>query len=135
VEVPLERTRSLRETWFLSDPREEPDAWRRFIRLEEIVAKRRGTRMLMAVGAGGDELGYTAYWAGDGVAEVEQVFVAEAHRGRGIGGALVRAAVAAAAASTTFIVADDEEDAKRLYARLGFEPVWIQHTFTLRNVG
>jgi GNAT superfamily N-acetyltransferase len=151
AEVPVERTRSLREAWFLSDPRESPDAWRRFIRLEEIVAARRGSRSLIAWGAGGEALGYTSYWAGAGVAEVEQVFVAEAHRGRGIGGALVTAAVDAARAAaetagvaetagaagsapmTRFIVADDEEDAKRLYARLGFAPVWIQHTFTLRG--
>jgi hypothetical protein len=32
-------------------------------------------------------------------------------------------------------VADDEEDAKRLYERLGFAPVWIQHHFTLRPPG
>ena len=35
-------------------------------------------------------------------------------------------------ASETFIVADDEGDPKRLYQRLGFRPVWIQHEFTRR---
>ena len=42
------------------------------------------------------------------------------------------AAVAAAGVPATFIVADDEGDPKRLYRRLGFEPVWIQHQFTRR---
>ena len=28
------------------------------------------------------------------------------------------------------IVADDEGDSKRLYERLGFAPVWLQHVFT-----
>ena len=55
-------------------------------------------------------------------------------RGRGTGGALVAAAARAGGASETFIVADDEGDPKRLYLRLGFRPVWIQHEFTRRPV-
>ena len=66
-------------------------------------------------------------------AEVEQAYVRPALRGRGTGGALVRGRRARrAAASETFIVADDEGDPKRLYLRLGFRPVWIQHEFTRR---
>ncbi len=65
-------------------------------------------------------------------AEIEQVYVTESERGRGTGGALVTAATRAAGASETFIVADDDGDSKRLYERLGFEPVWIQHVFTRR---
>jgi hypothetical protein len=44
----------------------------------------------------------------------------------------VAAAVRAAGASETFIIADDEGDSKRLYERLGFAPVWIQHVFLTR---
>jgi hypothetical protein len=44
----------------------------------------------------------------------------------------VAAAARAAGATEAFIVADDEGDPKRLYQRLGFRPVWIQHEFTRR---
>jgi hypothetical protein len=45
---------------------------------------------------------------------------------------LVAAAARAAGAEETLILADDEGEAKRLYLRLGFEPVWIEHVFTRR---
>ena len=60
------------------------------------------------------------------------MYVTESERGRGTGGALVTAATRAAGAQETFIVADDDGDSKRLYERLGFEQVWIQHVFTRR---
>jgi hypothetical protein len=42
------------------------------------------------------------------------------------------AAARTAAGTATFIIADDEGDSKRLYARLGFATVWLQHVFTRR---
>jgi ribosomal protein S18 acetylase RimI-like enzyme len=136
TEVPLPRTRSLREAWFTTSGwMSTRESARRFMDLEERVAARAGSRSLMAWGAGGEALGYVTFATAHGTAEVEQAYVDPDHRSGGIGGALVAAAVAAAGAPTTFIVADDEEDAKRLYERLGFAPVWIQHQFTLRAPG
>jgi ribosomal protein S18 acetylase RimI-like enzyme len=132
-EVPLTRTQPLREAWFTTSGwMSDPVSAREFMGLEEIVAARAGTRALMAWGGGGEALGYVAFSVQHGTAEVEQAYVVPEHRGAGVGGALVAAAVAAAGTPTSFIVADDEEDAKRLYERLGFAPVWIQHQFTLR---
>ena len=136
AEVPLARTRPLREAWFTTSGwTSTPESARRFMALEERVAARAGTRALMAWGTDGAALGYVSFSAAHGTAEVEQAYVVPELRGHGIGGALVAAAVAAADAATTFIVADDEEDAKRLYERLGFAPVWIQHQFTRRPSG
>jgi ribosomal protein S18 acetylase RimI-like enzyme len=86
----------------------------------------------MAWGPGGAPLGYVTFVAHDGAGEVEQAYVEPQARSRGTGGALVSAAVAAAGEPRTYIVADDEEDAKRLYVRLGFVPVWYQHQFIRR---
>lgn len=62
--------------------------------------------------------------AGDG-AEISSVYVRAEDRGRGLGTALTRAAIAAApVVRDLWITADDEDRPKRLYARLGFRPVW-----------
>jgi ribosomal protein S18 acetylase RimI-like enzyme len=136
TDVPIERTRPLRETWFVASGwMTTPEAARRFMVLEERVAAHTGSRALMAWGAAGEAIGYLTFSVAAGTAEIEQAYVDPQRRGGGIGGALVSAAVAAAGTPTTFIVADDEEDAKRLYERLGFAPVWIQHQFTLRGPG
>lgn len=130
-EVPFPRTRPLREAW-AEDWAGGPDQVRRFLPIEERVAEQRGARALAAWGPDGELIGFASFSvAGDG-AEVEQAFVDPAHRGQGLGGALVSAAVRTADRPRTFIVADDEGAPKRLYARLGFEPVWIQHVFTRR---
>jgi GNAT superfamily N-acetyltransferase len=133
TEVPLARTRPLREAWFLTNPWNPPvEEARAFLPVEETVAERRGTRALMAWGADGDAVGFVSFSAAGDLAEVEQVYMREDRRGGGTGGALVSAAVRAAGTPTTFILADDEGDPKRLYRRLGFRPVWIQHLFTRR---
>jgi ribosomal protein S18 acetylase RimI-like enzyme len=136
TEVPHARTRPLRETWFL-DSRwmNSPEAAREFMGVEERVGARIGVRALMAWGAAGHPLGYVTFVAQHGAAEVEQAYVEPHARGRGIGGALVSAAVDAAGEPRTYIVADDEEAAKRLYARLGFVEVWYQHQFIRRPRG
>jgi ribosomal protein S18 acetylase RimI-like enzyme len=132
-EVPFARTRPLREAWFTgSGWTPTPEAARAFMALEERVGARTGQRALLAWGPAGEPIGYVAFSHRGRTADVDQAYVDPDHRGAGVGGALITAAVAAAGADSTFIVADDEEEAKRLYARLGFAPVWIQHQFTRR---
>jgi GNAT superfamily N-acetyltransferase len=153
-EVPIEVTRSLRLEWARSEALEISESeFQRQADGEEDVARRRGVRALVERGDDGEPAGYALFFT-DGqavpngtsletawpvgraprqvTAEVEQAYVRPALRGRGTGGALVAAAVRAGGASETFIVADDEGDPKRLYVRLGFRPVWIQHEFTRR---
>jgi len=132
-EVPFADTRALRVDWMHSLPWiNDDDAIARFVDHEDAVAGLRGTRTLVIRDDAGVPSGYVSFVAQAGTAEVEQAYVTPALRNRGLGGALVAAAVRAAGASQTFIIADDEGDSKRLYERLGFGPVWIQHVFLTR---
>jgi GNAT superfamily N-acetyltransferase len=132
-EVPFADTASLRIEWARSAPwAPDEDAARGFADHEDSVAALRGTRALVARDDAGAPTGFVSFGTqGDG-AEVEQVYVSPTQRDRGTGGGLVAAAARTAAGTATFIIADDEGDSKRLYARLGFVPVWMQHVFTRR---
>ncbi|MGH2946167.1 MAG: GNAT family N-acetyltransferase [Solirubrobacteraceae bacterium] len=132
-EVPLEATRELRSEWSRSAPwGSSEEAVRQLAADEEDVAGLRGSRALIGRDEAGVPIAFAIFVAHDGTAEVDQAYVTPEHRGRGLGGAVVAAAVRAAAADVTYIVADDDGESKRLYARLGFRPVWLQHTFTRR---
>jgi len=132
-EVPFVVTAPLRIEWSRSAPwsPDEPAA-QLFTEHEDSVAAVRGTRALLARDDAGAPAGFVCFGTQGDAAEVEQVYVSPAHRDRGIGGGLVAAAARTAAGTATFIIADDEGDSKRLYSRLGFQPVWMQHVFTRR---
>jgi GNAT superfamily N-acetyltransferase len=132
-EVPFPETRPLRLEWASGSVWDtDPEARLRFSEHEDRTAGLRGSRALIARDEGGAAVGFASFRRDGDTAEIEQVYVTESRRGRGIGGALVTAAVRAAGAPATFIVADDEGDSKRLYQRLGFREAWIQHVFTRR---
>jgi ribosomal protein S18 acetylase RimI-like enzyme len=132
-QVAFAETRELRLEWNLGTPwTPDEDALVRFARVEEVAAAVHGTRAVLARDGKGAPIGFAAFVAVHGTAEIAQAYVTRAQRGRGLGGALVAAAARAAGAPETLIVADDESEPKRLYERLGFEPVWRQHKFTRR---
>jgi ribosomal protein S18 acetylase RimI-like enzyme len=132
-EVPITGTRALRLEWARAEAWTGDEAeMERQADAEEDVARLRGARAVVARDPAGEPIGYVMFSSHGGAAEIEQAYVTPSHRGRGTGGALVAAAARAAGAAETFIVADDEGDSKRLYERLGFEPVWMQHQFTRR---
>jgi GNAT superfamily N-acetyltransferase len=129
AEVPFPRVRALRAAWWSEEPGAEDDGGEAFFDEIDQVAARRGARALMAFDGAGEPAGYVTFAMAGDAASVDEAYVVPRHRGAGVGGALVACAVAAAAAARTWIVADDEGAPKRLYARLGFEPVWRQHSF------
>jgi GNAT superfamily N-acetyltransferase len=129
TEVPFPRTRALRAAWFADEPSDDDDGGDAFFDEVDEVAARRGARALMAFDGAGDPAGYVTFTVAGDAAAVDEAYVDRRHRGAGIGGALVAAAVSAAGVARTWIVADDEGAPKRLYARLGFEPAWRQHSF------
>lgn len=132
-EVPFATTRGLRTEWMHSLPwMNDHDGITRFIAHEDSVADLRGTRTLVASDDDGTPIGYVSFVTEYDTAEVEQAYVTPERRDRGLGGALVNAAIRSAGAHAAFIIADDEGDSKRLYERLGFAPVWITHVFLRR---
>lgn len=85
---------------------------------------------------GGAPMAYCKLWRRGGVAQVEDVVVLPAARGRGFGRAVVTAAIAAARTmelELLFIVADDDDWPKELYAKLGFQRVGRLRIFDRRH--
>ncbi|MGW2156490.1 GNAT family N-acetyltransferase [Nonomuraea sp. NPDC001699] len=66
----------------------------------------------------------------EGVAQIENVYTGERHRGRGFARTLLTALLAATAgAELTFLVADADDWPREFYGRLGFVPVGHTHAF------
>jgi ribosomal protein S18 acetylase RimI-like enzyme len=73
----------------------------------------------------GEPVSWTDLYSADGVAQLEDLATAPAHRGRGHATAVVLRALEAAradGAGFVFLVADEEDWPKELYAKLGFDP-------------
>jgi GNAT superfamily N-acetyltransferase len=106
--------------------------------IEQLLASRSAlgragrARYFVAAGEGVDACHATLY--SDGVvAQLEDVGTLKALRGRGLARAACSAALDAATAAgheLVFVVADDEDWPKRLYAKLGFDPVGCPWAFT-----
>jgi GNAT superfamily N-acetyltransferase len=127
-EVPYDAVRDLRVAWHREDfPGLDPTDY--LVQARE-VAHRRAVQVL-AVRQGGEPVAFAQLErAGDG-AEISLVYVHPEHRGGGRGTAMTRAAIEAAGdVRDLWIAADDEDRPKRLYARLGFRPVWTAMEFT-----
>ncbi|MGO9489138.1 MAG: GNAT family N-acetyltransferase [Solirubrobacteraceae bacterium] len=128
-EVPYEAVDQLRLAWHLEDF--EGEEYDRFRVAAKEVAMTRGVRVL-AVREQGAAVAFAQLEQVGAGAEITQVYVHPAHRGRGLGTAMTRAAILAAGdVEDLWIVADDEDRAKRLYARLGFRPAWTSMEYLL----
>jgi GNAT superfamily N-acetyltransferase len=130
-EVGFEDTRPLNEAWLVE---EGIGIDTDFLDSEQELAARRGLRVL-AVMEDGAPAAYLRTLRDGEDAEIDDVYCTPARRGAGLGSALLRAALRRLAdegARRTFIGADDDGRPKRLYARLGFRPAWVQHTLTRR---
>ena len=116
--TPAEATHAWRTDWGESDAPPEVAA--------QLVAYR---ERLMAAGGrvfvAGDADGHASLFEAPGSAQVEDVFTREAQRGRGIGLAIVCAAVDAARAADPerFVFLIAEQHATGLYERAGFRAV------------
>jgi ribosomal protein S18 acetylase RimI-like enzyme len=122
-EVSVAESRSLRAEWYQvwEGDREEKV---RFSAEQEPIMARRGMRAFVVPGTGVATLA-----VGSDAVEIDGLYVTPSARGRGIGAALVAAALAAGGRDVAWIVADDEGLARPLYDRLGFETVWRPHSF------
>jgi ribosomal protein S18 acetylase RimI-like enzyme len=111
----------------LDDGQRDAEARRQIVEFTELMASLASTRLFAARAEHGDEIGsFCALFQGDGVGQIDEVTTVEQYRRRGLGAAVVRAALQASIASgadLTFLVADEGDWPKDWYARLGFEPI------------
>jgi ribosomal protein S18 acetylase RimI-like enzyme len=128
-EVPYDAVAPLRVAWHQEDFPGVPVAG--YHEQARAVTLLRPTRVLADFDAGTPIAFAQLEQHGDD-AEITQVYVHPAHRGRGVGTRLTRAAIAAGTGGgDLWICADDEDRPKHLYMRLGFEPVTTSVEFTL----
>jgi GNAT superfamily N-acetyltransferase len=130
-EVDFDAARPLHEAWLVEEGIGLDTA---FLDEEQRLAARRGMRVL-AVIEDGAPAAYLRIVLDGEQAEIDDVYCTPARRGSGLGSALLREAlrrVTDGGARRVFIGADDDGRPKRLYARLGFRPAWVQHVFTRR---
>jgi ribosomal protein S18 acetylase RimI-like enzyme len=127
-EVPLRETRPLRIEWYLDFENDEAEQ-EALADAQDLIAVRRGMRAFVVRGAGGFPVGFTTLAVGEDGVEIDQLYVTPDARGHGVGGRLVESALAAGGHETAWVIADDDGLARALYERLGFETVWLQHTF------
>lgn len=124
-EVPVEALRPLRRALLLEYPWATPEVADQLLDTKAEIA-RRVTLRAFAAFEQGEVVSYTDLYTADGVAQIEDVATAPAHRGRGLSRAVIlRAIEAARAAGATFVflVADAEDWPKELYRKLGFDEV------------
>ncbi len=91
-----------------------------------------------AAPAGGPHAASCRLYSLEGTAEIDEVGALGEHRGQGLAGAAVRAALEAASQEgheTVFLLADREDWPRDWYARLGFEEVGAVYEFLLFPAG
>jgi GNAT superfamily N-acetyltransferase len=97
----------------------------------EVLIDRVGARFF-ATRIDGMVVGCCELYVGDGVAQIESVDTSEAYRNRGVARAFLAAAITAArdAADLVFLIADTADWPRKLYGKLGFDPVGTFRRFT-----
>lgn len=118
--VDYEAVHDMRVAWHYEDfPNLDPSD---YLAQAREVAPLLGAKVL-AVREGGAPVAFAKLERIGHSAEIAAVYVSPAHRGRGLGAAVTRAAIhAAGKVDDLWIVADDEGRPKQLYGRLGFRP-------------
>jgi ribosomal protein S18 acetylase RimI-like enzyme len=109
----------------LDDGRRDSEALQQIVAFTELMAAVAPSRLFAAFTDG--EIGsFCALFQEDGVGQIDEVTSIERFRRRGLGNAVVEAALRTsleAGDDLTFLVADEGDWPRAWYARLGFEPI------------
>ena len=121
-EVPFPVANPLRRSWHLEDHPHDTDFG--FLADWEAISRMLGVR-IWVIRERGEPVAFAGLERRGESAEVGPAYVRADRRGDGLGARIVAAALAAAGelAGDVWIAADDEGRPRRLYERLGFEPV------------
>jgi ribosomal protein S18 acetylase RimI-like enzyme len=109
----------------LDDGKRDSEARDQIVDFTELMAAAASTRVFAAWGDGSELASFCVLFQGDGLGQIDEVTTLERYKRRGLGTAVVEAALHAALADgdDAFLVADDGDWPKEWYARLGFEPI------------
>jgi len=102
-----------------------------------VLVERIGARSF-AAWVDGEPAGCCELYLHDGIAQIENVDTLERFRNRGVARAFLATAIDAAregGAEVIFLMADDADWPKRLYAKLGFDPIGYFRQFTKPPAG
>jgi ribosomal protein S18 acetylase RimI-like enzyme len=129
-EVDADAFASIHEATIRDEPwGSDPEVVRQLLGLDRRIAAVVPTRPFGVVAAGVVVSAALLFQDGP-VAQVEDVATLPAYRGRGFARAVVIEAVAAArraGAEVVFLIADESDWPHRLYGRLGFDTVAVEH--------
>ena len=109
----------------LTDGTRDNDARHQIVLFTELMASVSPSRLFAAWGDG-ELAAFCALFQDDGLGQIDEVTTIERYRRRGLGNAVVEAALQASLADgddLTFLVADEGDWPKEWYARTGFEPI------------
>lgn len=135
IEAGEDEALALMERWMAEDETINltPDELAQLVEANRLTWRARAARRLGVRGPDGKLAAITMLFSDGRIAQVESVYVIPEARGQGYGRMLVTRGVELAREGgheLTFIVADDKDWPKRLYRKLGFEPVgrsWLFH--------
>jgi ribosomal protein S18 acetylase RimI-like enzyme len=140
IEVDQNQTLELMRRWILEGPPGvTPEALPQLVEYARREGRARQDRNFGVIGDVGSVVAMTKLRSDGATTQLEDVYTAPEERGRGHARALLTRAVAEArrqAPDTIFIVADDNDWPKRLYRRIGFEPIgwtWSFHQVRRRQ--
>lgn len=134
-ELPTERVADLRTEWYLEEAIMPDAVGIRDFLVEEDAARARLPRRLTTLGE--PDTAFVTVRIEAGAGEIEDAYVTPSARGKGLGTALLHAAIGRAeqdGVRDLWIVADADGRPRELYARLGFAPAWT-HWDCVRRPG
>jgi len=109
----------------------DPEVARQLLELDRRLAHSMDVRHLAGV-VDGKVVSYAGLYLEDGVAQIEDVATLPSFRNRGLARAVVLHAVEEAyraGAQLVFLVADEADWPRKLYERLGFDWIGLEHVF------
>jgi GNAT superfamily N-acetyltransferase len=132
-EVDAETLHAVEAATYAEGPYATPDVVPQLIERHRRMARAAGRTRFFVAGADGVDAAHATLLSDGAIAEIDIVGTLGAYRGRGLGRAVVSAAVDAAVGAghaLVFLLAEDDDWPRQLYGRLGFDAAGHAWAFT-----